>query len=122
MPAALTVPNPLPQLPAAVETAAYRITTEAVHNVVKHAKAHSCAVRIEHDGRQLELTVQDDGQGLPPTPTLGLGMASMRERAEELGGTLVVAAGPRGAGLTVRAVLPYADPAARAGPPERRSR
>ena len=89
MPAALTVPNPLPQLPAAVETAAYRITTEAVHNVVKHAKAHSCAVRIDHDGRQLELTVQDDGQGLPPTPTLGLGMASMRERAEELGGTLV---------------------------------
>ena len=50
MPAALTVPNPLPQLPAAVETAAYRITRRPCTTSSSTPRAHSCAVRIDHDG------------------------------------------------------------------------
>ena len=80
----------MPPLPAAVETAAYRITTEALHNVAKHSNARACVVRIDHDGAQLRLSIEDDGRGLADQSAAGLGLATMRERAEELGGTLVV--------------------------------
>ena len=108
VPARLEVPEPLPPLPAAVETAAYRIATEALHNVAKHSNARTCVVRIDHDGAQLRLSVEDDGRGLAHESAAGLGLATMRERAEELGGTLEVTSGAGGAGMRVRAVLPCA--------------
>jgi signal transduction histidine kinase len=85
-------PEDLPPLPAAVEVAAYRIIQEAMANVGRHAKASSCSVHLSANEATgvLELEVTDDGVGLPEGRRAGVGTSSMRERAEELGGTLRV--------------------------------
>ena len=82
-------PQTLPSLPAAVEVAAYRIVQEALTNVVRHAEASECVIRLGLDG-ELELEITDDGVGLPEDRGAGIGLSSMRERAVELGGTCVV--------------------------------
>ena len=94
----------LPPLPAAVEVAAYRIVQEALANVIRHAGAHACQIQLALD-EALHVTVTDDGAGIAGTHPAGVGLASMRERAAELGGTCVVEAGPQG-GTQVRARLP----------------
>jgi signal transduction histidine kinase len=83
-------PEPLSPLPAAVEVAAYRITQEALTNVVRHARARSCLVRLSVDERRLCLEIIDDGVGLAVERRAGVGLASMRERATELGGTVLI--------------------------------
>ncbi|QIN83559.1 hypothetical protein GBA63_13620 [Rubrobacter tropicus] len=100
--------GPLPSLPAAVEVAAYHIAQEAMTNVVRHSDARSCRVTVGPDegAGVLLLEVRDDGRGLNPDGGLGVGLSSMRERAEELGGTLAVGAHPDG-GTLVRAELPF---------------
>jgi signal transduction histidine kinase len=100
----LEVPERLPAFSAAVEVAAYRIAIEAMTNVKRHAHAQDCAVRFTL-GDDLCLEVVDDGRGIPSNVRAGVGMASMRERAEELGGTCAVAAIPAG-GTSVRVRLP----------------
>ncbi|MDP9482666.1 MAG: histidine kinase, partial [Chloroflexota bacterium] len=97
-------PETLPTLGAAAEVAAYRIAVEAMTNVVRHAAASRCRVTISiDDGIRLE--VVDDGVGLRPGWRMGVGTASMRERATELGGDCSV--GPGGTGGTrVDAHLP----------------
>ncbi|MDQ3779406.1 MAG: sensor histidine kinase [Chloroflexota bacterium] len=82
-------PEPLPPLPAAIEVAAYRIIQEALTNVVRHAGAHVCRVRLSV-GNDLQLEITDDGVGLPENPRAGVGLHSMRERAAELSGTCAV--------------------------------
>ena len=103
-------PDELPLLPAAVEVAAYRIVQEALTNVSRHAKAHSCTVRLAcPNGRALEVEVTDDGVGLPDTPEGGVGLSSMRERAVELGGTCeIMLASPSGTRVFAR--LPLGEP------------
>lgn len=96
--------SPLPELPAAVEVAAYRIAVEALTNVVRHAEARTCRVRIR-TGDDLTIEVIDDGRGLPPDQRPGTGIESMHERAAELGGTLTIAR-RRGGGVRVIARLP----------------
>ena len=96
-------PEALPALPAAVEVAAYRIATEALTNVVRHADARRCVVRLSV-GDQLELEVTDDGSGVGVAAP-GVGLGSMRERAAELGGSCTIGAA-RGGGTAVRAALP----------------
>lgn len=82
-------PKTLPSLPAAVEVAAYRIIQEAMTNVIRHASARACSIRIRvEDGLQIE--VSDDGSGIDETGQAGVGLTSMRERAEELGGTFSI--------------------------------
>ena len=100
-------PDDLPPLPAAVEVACYRIVQEAMTNVARHAGARSCRVGISTDGAEsaLELEVIDDGVGIPEERRAGVGMSSMRERAEELGGTLSIESVPAG-GTRVVARLP----------------
>jgi len=79
----------LPALPAAVEVAAYRIVQEALENVSKHSQARQCTIRFaNHNGLEVEIT--DNGIGLPPNITPGVGLRSMHERAEELGGSCVI--------------------------------
>ncbi len=85
----VTAPDPMPPLSAAVEVAAYRIAQEALTNVVKHARASSCTVSIVMN-RDLRLEICDDGRGLPLNRRAGVGLSSMRERAEEIGGSCVV--------------------------------
>jgi signal transduction histidine kinase len=103
-------------LPAAVEVAAYRIVSEALANVVKHAGASHVDVRLEGDAGGLTVTVADDGRGIGPDVTAGVGLLSLRERAEELGGRCEVVC-PESGGTTVRAVLPYGAAADDAVPP-----
>lgn len=92
-------------LPAAVEAAAYRIAAEAMTNVSRHAGAAHCDVDLSAVDGTLTLTVLDDGRGLPVGFRAGVGLTSMRERAEELGGDCRVERG-QGRGTVVRAVLP----------------
>jgi signal transduction histidine kinase len=92
------------ELPAAVEVAAYRIALEAVTNVVRHASATWCQVEIAVD-TSVVIEVTDDGVGLTGTDSIGVGLSSMRERAEELGGTFT-AVSREGGGTYVRAELP----------------
>ncbi len=98
------LPADLPPLPAAVEVALYRITGEALTNVVRHAAARTCAVRLIV-GDRVELTINDNGRGLPTDVAAGVGLLSMRERAAELGGECAITTGV-GAGTTVRVWLP----------------
>ena len=74
------------ELPAAVEVAAYRIASEALTNAVRHAGARRCDITLTAD-EALTVEVTDDGRGLPDDPIPGIGLSSMRERAEELGGS-----------------------------------
>ena len=96
----------LPALPAAVEVAAYRIVVEAVTNTVRHARARHCEVSVDHTPAGLAVAVTDDGTGLRPPDHHGHGLAIMRERAEELGGTVTVT--DSAPGVTVQALLPAA--------------
>ena len=99
--------EPTPPLPAAVEVAAYRIALEAFTNVVQHAKAMQCKMKIKLDGSSLLLEVSDDGKGLSTKTHSGIGFMSMRERAEELGGACIIETIPSG-GTRVSARLPIA--------------
>lgn len=97
-------PERLPDLPAAIEVAAYRIAVEALTNAVRHSGARQCRVRIaEGDGLLVE--VLDDGLGLPPDAPPGVGLESMRQRAAEVGGRCIIERRPAG-GTQVRAWLP----------------
>jgi two-component system NarL family sensor kinase len=99
---ALHTPDPLPDLSPAVELAAYRIIMEGIANVLRHSTARTCTVTVTANGR-LDLTITDDGTP-PPTWHPGIGIRSLRERAEELDGT--AHAGPVDGGWTVHAQLP----------------
>jgi signal transduction histidine kinase len=101
-----TAPD-LPPLSAAVEVAAYRVTQEALTNVIRHARASRCRVNLGHDGAALLLEVHDDGSGTAAPRPGGAGLPGMRERAEELGGALTVKTRP-GCGTTLQLRLPAA--------------
>jgi two-component system NarL family sensor kinase len=96
--------SPLPELPAAVEVAAYRIAVEALTNVVRHAEAGTCHVQILTDD-DLVIEIVDNGRGLPHDQRPGTGFESMHERAAELGGTLTIARRDSG-GVRIVARLP----------------
>lgn len=104
---AIDAPMELPPLPAAVEVAAYRIAQEALTNVVRHAGAKRCLVQlaIDETARKLVITISDDGRGLPERYQAGVGLTSMRERAEELGGACQITSTAED-GTAVRAELP----------------
>ena len=98
----------LSDLPAAVEVACYRIVQEALANVVRHARASHCSIRIRLDENAgaLSIEVEDDGRGIRDDDRAGVGMSSMRERTEELGGWCTVES-VVGGGTLVRALLPF---------------
>jgi signal transduction histidine kinase len=101
----VVAPYHLPALPAAVEVAAYRIVQEALANVTHHSRAHRCSIRLVCSEESLLIEVIDDGTGLSAEHHAGVGLLSMRERAEELGGTCEISQAPVG-GTRVRAFLP----------------
>jgi signal transduction histidine kinase len=98
----------LSDLPAAVEVACYRIVQEALANVVRHARASKCSIgiRLDEEAEALIVEVQDDGRGIKDEDRAGVGMISMRERTEELGGRCTVKA-MAGGGTLIRALLPF---------------
>lgn len=102
----LTLPTGDCTLPAAVETATYRIAMEALNNVVRHASATSCALHLAVTDH-VDLDITDDGIGIPYRHPAGVGLTTMRERAAELGGATVIASvAPHG--TRVHATLPLA--------------
>ena len=117
----IDAPDDLPPLPAAVEVAVYRITQEALTNVVRHAEAQICNVRITLDEQTgwLSLEIQDNGRGLSSTRRTGVGLNSMRERAEELGGTwMIESLSTRGTRILVRIPCRSPDTSAATHPKE----
>lgn len=109
---ALTVPvdvtaAELPTLPPDVETASYRIITEALTNTARHAHARHALVTLAADDGSLRIVVSDDGTGIGAAAT-GIGLTSMRRRAEELHGDLAVHSTK--AGTTIVATLPLEGP------------
>ena len=94
-------------LPPRVEETAYRITHEALTNVIRHADATSCEVTIEDGEETLELRVVDDGCGIPQVPHDGVGLSSMRLRAAHAGGTTHISTRRDGLrGTEIRVLLP----------------
>jgi signal transduction histidine kinase len=96
--ARLEIEGNLDDLPAEIATAAFRIVQEALTNVIRHAKAQEVSIRVERRDEVLEATVEDDGVGFldrdltaDATGRLPLGILGMQERAQALGGRLVVA-------------------------------
>jgi signal transduction histidine kinase len=101
----------LPPLSPSQEAALYRVAQEALHNALRHSAAAAIRVRLAAAparapaAAQVTLEVRDDGHGFSPgAPSAGVGLASMRERAEAVGGTLTVRSGP--GGTTVRLTVP----------------
>ena len=94
-------------LPAGLDLSAYRIVQEALTNTLRHSGASRASVTIRTADGSLELDVRDDGTQPSGPPSGGRGLAGMRERAAELGGTLDAGPLPEG-GFRVRALLPLA--------------
>lgn len=97
----VSTPEVFPELPAALEVVAYRVAVEAVTNVARHSGVAAAGVAFTVvPGRTLELVVSDLGCSVEPWRP-GAGLTSMRERVEQIGGTLAVHAGPDGARIAV---------------------
>jgi signal transduction histidine kinase len=98
-----------PELASTAEMQLYRIVQEALNNAVRHARAESVAVDVDATDGTVTITVRDDGVGFDPAARAirerRLGLTSMRERAESLGGTLTIETAPR-SGTTVRVEVP----------------
>jgi signal transduction histidine kinase len=104
------------RLPPDAEQELYRIGQEALHNIVKHANAHSAAIRLASSNGQVQLAVEDDGAGFDPTGVSGtkLGLIAMRQRAERLGGVLEVHS-RSGRGTRITVTVPIAAAGAEDG-------
>ncbi len=99
--------EPLFNLPSRVEEGLYRIAQEALNNALKHATASLVTVRVHADEQRIRLEVEDNGVGFTPHTVSdkgGLGLVSMQERAEQLGGVLTMISSP-GEGTTVKVEL-----------------
>jgi len=105
------------RLPAAIETALFRIAQEAITNVARHAQASEVRVTLEMGGGRVRLVVEDNGQGFDPAAVAtvkqsgrGLGLRGMQERAAILGGECHIRSGVgEGTAITVEAPLPGGD-------------
>jgi PAS domain S-box-containing protein len=98
-------------IPASLEETLYRIAVEALNNSLKHSFSTSVSVKVKGGAEGVGLEVQDNGRGMvgPTEDEMGgLGLSSMRERAERLGGSLTITSAP-GAGTVVRAWVPLSQ-------------
>jgi signal transduction histidine kinase len=95
-------------VPAPVEHAVLRITQEACTNAVRHGHARRLAVSVTGQDGHVELVVRDTGTGFDPAaPQAGSGLAHIRDRVAELGGTVHIDSAPgNGTALTVRVPVP----------------
>ena len=107
---ALELPPAMTRLPREQELALFRVAQEALSNVHRHALSPTATIRVRQDGEQVVMEVADEGRGILAGgdgplvgTTLGVGLAGMRERMRQLGGTLTVLTSPHG--TTVRAEL-----------------
>jgi signal transduction histidine kinase len=110
---ALDLPVEFERLPQDVETTLFRVVQEALINIHRHAESPTATIRLRVDERHLTLEIEDRGRGMPPEliaqlpaggGALGVGVAGMRERLQQLGGTLEIVSSDHG--TTVRARIP----------------
>ena len=97
------------RLPLAIEEVLYRISQEALHNVIKHANARHVRVEVERTGRAVRLRIEDDGKGFDAlaVPDGHLGLAGMRARADKIGAQFRCRSDP-GQGTTIEVTVPDA--------------
>ena len=112
----IEAPGELPELPAAVEVAAYRIVTEALTNVVRHSSASAANVRLSTSAGTLHVAIHDDGINLESSWQPGVGLTSIRERAAELGGRCRIQHDRTGGRVDVELPLPQVMGLRRDGP------
>jgi signal transduction histidine kinase len=120
--ASLKIGGVTDRLPRAIGLALFRVLQESLTNVHRHATARQVDVALTCDDSKVILEVTDDGHGIPPRilqqfnsgGAAGIGLAGMRERVAELGGTLEVESSP--AGTKIRVVLPTTDCESDEGP------
>jgi signal transduction histidine kinase len=100
------------ELPDPLKTVIYRMSQEALNNIAKHSKANLVRLSIGKEGDSIELTIQDNGMGFnleeilaQEWPKRGLGLTSMRERAELSGGSFAIES-TIGKGTTIKAAWP----------------
>jgi signal transduction histidine kinase len=94
------------RLAPTLEVTLYRVVQEALNNVIKHAGTDRAEVRIAEGADEVQLEVRDDGRGFEPSAaTAGFGLTGLRERVEQLGGTVEIASGPA-RGTVVQARIP----------------
>jgi hypothetical protein len=106
--ARVTVSEEFGRLPAALETAIYRVVQEALHNVAKHANATAVNIELLRAGDAVKLLIEDDGVGIPRKANAArqtFGMAGMHERIGNLGGKMKVTSS-RGQGTRIEISAP----------------
>lgn len=126
IPVSLELPEDMPRLSEAVEIALFRVLQESLTNVHRHSQAASAEIKVETDAEEISIEVRDHGRGMPnhileqirgEGTKLGVGLAGMRERVHELGGTFEVTSDEHG--TSVRASVPLSvreeQPRTRAG-------
>jgi PAS domain S-box-containing protein len=99
------------RLPEDVETALFRVAQEALSNVARHAETNRAVLMVSRDETMVELCVADTGKGLAKgngqkAPTIGVGIAGMRERLSQIGGRLDIRSGRDGTTVTARVPAP----------------
>lgn len=96
------------ELPDEHRTCIYRIVQEALRNVVRHANAKHVRIGLDQNGKELLLTIQDDGHGFVPERERGLGLLGMEERVTHLHGSFRIESTP-GVGTSVWVELPLSE-------------
>jgi len=104
----LVMPKRLPALPEPARLTAFRLVQEALSNAHRHSGSKTVQVVVAQSDSALTLEVADQGGGIPPDHTRGLGLVSMRERVTQLGGRLDISS--RDGGTTIKVILPVPTP------------
>jgi len=124
IPVSLELPDDIPRLSEAVEIALFRVLQESLTNVHRHSQAQSAEIKVETDAEQISIEVCDHGKGMPEHileqlagdgTKLGVGLAGMRERIHELGGTFEVTSEGRGTVVYASVPLSVREESQRAG-------
>jgi len=124
IPVSLELPDGMPRLSEAVEIALFRVLQESLTNVHRHSEAQSAEIKVETDAEQISIEVCDHGKGMPKHileqlsgdgTKLGVGLAGMRERIHELGGTFEVTSDERGTVVMASVPLSMREESQRAG-------
>jgi len=114
----LDLPPTFERLPRDMEIALFRVVQEALLNIHHHADSPTALIRLRVEAHRLALEIEDRGRGMPPgviaqLPTggvaLGVGVAGMRERLQQLGGTLDIESNDRGTTVRVQLPLPVGN-------------
>jgi signal transduction histidine kinase len=108
----LDVQGPVRRLDPIVETVLFRVTQEALTNVIRHSRTKSACVCLTYQTREVTLTISDSGVGFDPAQTFspphGWGLTGMRERVEAVGGQLNIHSAP-GKGALIEVIVEVFD-------------